>query len=164
MRAMRRVLLVYVWLPILVMATMLLGACAIANEEQETNLEQETESQTCETVVFSDARYIEEAGDVVGTEIVLRLCRDSDVVTGQWDEYQGYNPETTHLSGTLQDTTLQMRAPEERLRPILQAELEDATLRGELKWSLGNSLGTKNLNLLRVPGRWEDLRREGQRP
>jgi hypothetical protein len=50
-----------------------------------------------------------EVDDYVGTEIVLRINPASQKVTGQWDLYEGYDPLTVQLEGTLAGSRLEMK-------------------------------------------------------
>lgn len=59
--------------------------------------------------VFSDVRHVAETDDYVGTEIVLRLEPKGTRVTGQWDLYQGFDPLTIPLEGTVVGSRVTMK-------------------------------------------------------
>jgi hypothetical protein len=109
-------------------------------------------------MVYSDVRHIDESDDDVGTEIIVRRCRASTMVTGQWDEYEGYVPASTSLAGSLKNGVLRMSAPKAPLKPRVEGSLNQASLTGTLTWYIEGSRQTKSLRLKRVMGRWEDLR------
>jgi hypothetical protein len=150
-------------LSLCVVAMAFLGGCDFSTSPQEENREPVAESQNCEVTVFSDVRYIAEAGDVVGTEIVLHLCPGSEPVTGQLDVYEGsYSPTTIPLSGALKATTLEMSASQESSNLTLIGQLESDRLRCELRWKSPESVPPETLDLRRVAGRLEDLVRQGR--
>lgn len=110
--------------------------------------------------VFSDVRHIVAVDDYVGTEIVVRLDPASTRVTGQWDLYQGYDPLTIKLEGTLIGSRLKMMGIDSEWRPVFTATYSDKALNGVLQWHMGRKLHTKKIRLRRVIGRLEDLLRQ----
>lgn len=112
------------------------------------------------TYVYSDVRHIAEVDDVVGNEIVVKIQPGESTVVGQWDLYEGYEPVRVPLKGTVSSGRLSMSGPGSDLRPELEARLSDSRLVGILKWWVGSSEQSKRIQLRRVKGRWEDLRKQ----
>jgi hypothetical protein len=110
--------------------------------------------------VFSEVRHIVAVDDYVGSEIVLRLDPASTRVTGQWDLYQGYDPLTIELEGTLVGSRLKLMGIDSEWRPVFTATYSAKALKGVLQWYVGRRLQTKKVRLRRVEGRLEELRRE----
>lgn len=113
------------------------------------------------TYVFSDVRHIADVDDYVGTEIVVRVQPGSTKVTGQWDLYQGYDPLTMSLDGTLVGSRLEMKGSNPEWRPALSAMFSGKSLNGTLTWYIGHNLQSKKIRLRRVQGRLQDLRSGG---
>lgn len=111
--------------------------------------------------VFSDVRHIPAIDDYVGTEIVLQFDTVSQRVTGQWDLYQGYDPITIALEGTLVGSRLKLMGLHSDWRTIFTGTYSDKELKGVLQWHVGRNLQTKRVRLHRVAGRMEELLRQG---
>jgi hypothetical protein len=116
------------------------------------------------TYVFSDVRHIAEVDDYIGTEIVIRVAPRSTRVIGQWDLYQGYDPITMQLEGTLVGPRLEMKGIDSDGLTILTATFSEKSLCGTLKWYVGSNRQTRNIRLLRVQDRLQDLRRRNGNP
>ncbi|HUS08284.1 MAG TPA: hypothetical protein VMZ52_18415 [Bryobacteraceae bacterium] len=146
---------------LLATAVLVLAITAFGRGGEGTSQKAKRQIEPCEVRVYSDLKHIDESGDDVGTEIVLRQCRSKgESITGQWDEYEGYSPVITPLSGSLRNSKVRMAAPRASPKPQLEAELKKDRLEGTLKWYVDGTVQTKALNLRGVPGRWEDLRKE----
>jgi hypothetical protein len=88
------------------------------------------------TYVFSDVRHVVDVDDYVGTEIVVRVDPRSKRVTGQWDLYQGYDPLTMQLEGTLVGSRLELKGMDSDGRPELTAVFSEKMISGTLGTSV----------------------------
>ena len=110
----------------------------------------------CSELVFSDVRYVPEADDYVGTEIVLEVCGNQQAVKGEWNEYEGgHTPAKTRLTGRRAGSVIRLTGSNSEGKVSLIGKLKGERLTGSLLWHIGGNQQEKRLDLMkkRVPVR-----------
>ena len=114
--------------------------------------EQPSTNGNCQNLVFSDVHHIVEVDDYVGTELVLSLCPGAAEIRGEWNEYEGYHPATTKLSGRRAGKSIRLTGTNPARRVELVGQLKGERLKGKLVWYIGTSRQEKKINLVRTRG------------
>lgn len=117
-------------------------------------LGQQTSSSVpkCGELVFSDVHYVAEADDYVGTEIVLKVCRNREAVKGEWNEYEGgHTPATTTLTGRRSGTVVRPSGRNSEGKVNLIGNLKGERLTGKLLWYIGRNRQEKVLDIPKTP-------------
>ena len=130
--------------PAITIVTLVLLSCVLSFGQKSPS-----SGPNCEEYVFSDVHHVAEVDDYVGTEIVLNLCAGVAEVGGSWNEYEGYNPVTTNLSGRRAEKAVRLGGANSEGKVEFVGRLEDQRLVGKLTWFIGISRQKKNINLVR---------------
>jgi hypothetical protein len=104
----------------------------------------------CSELVFSDVHYVPEADDYVGTEIVLKVCRNQQAIKGEWNEYEGgHTPATTKLNGRRSGAVVRLSGSNSEGKVDLSGRLNRERLTGKLLWYIGRNQQEKILDLVK---------------
>src|SRR5258708_19433854 len=75
--------------PVLVIASLFLGLAPMASRADNLDDPVDECAQTAHSQIYSNATFIEEAGDVVGFELALQLSPHKSSVSGLLYDYEG---------------------------------------------------------------------------
>lgn len=103
-------------------------------------------AQTPQT--YSDVREIEESGDVVGTELTVRVLGQK--VTGTIRHYEGADPEVITVTGRLLENALRLSGTYSEGTVEINGRLERDRVIGKLSFHLTGQTNEVELNLPRI--------------
>ena len=103
----------------------------------------------CEEYIFSNVRQITEIDDYVGTEIILIICSGTSEIRGSWNQYEGYHPVITDLTGTYNGKIIRLRGKNWAGKVEFTGHMENERLIGKLIIYLGTSRQENNIDLLK---------------
>lgn len=103
-------------------------------------------AQTPQT--YSDVREIEESGDVVGTELTVRVLGER--VTGTIRHYEGADPEVITVTGRLLESALRLSGTYSEGTVEITARLEKDHVIGKLSFHLPGQTNEVELDLPRI--------------